>query len=52
MFQLIRKAIVDANDWIKRMICDHQYNADTQIRVMRCDKCKDQHWYGYKNLYP
>ncbi len=37
---------------IEIAFCDHEYFADTQIKVIRCEKCGDERWYDYKNLYP
>lgn len=34
-----------------RGLCDHKYSSDTQIRVIRCDKCGDERWYNIKNLF-
>lgn len=34
-----------------RLFCDHEYSSDTQIRVIKCNKCEDKRWYDYKNLY-
>ena len=42
-------------DWIISKItintCEHKYQSDTQIRVVRCEKCGDERWYEYKKLW-
>jgi hypothetical protein len=32
-------------------MCDHKYYSDKQIKVIRCEKCGDERWYDYKNLW-
>lgn len=32
-------------------MCDHKYYSDKQIKVIRCEKCEDERWYDYKNLW-
>lgn len=34
-----------------RAFCNHTYNCDTQISVIRCDKCGDERWIKYKRLW-
>jgi hypothetical protein len=36
--------------YVRRM-CDHKYNSDTQIKVIRCEECGDERWYDYKPLW-
>ncbi len=37
--------------WILKKLCNHNYSADTQIRVIKCDKCCDMRWYDYKDVF-
>lgn len=37
--------------YIVRHMCNHKYNSDKQINVIRCEKCGDERWYDYKNLW-
>lgn len=37
--------------WIKQHLCDHTYNLDIQIRVIKCSKCGDKRWVDIKDIY-
>lgn len=36
---------------IQRKFCNHTYNSDTQLKVIKCSKCGDKRWYQYKNIF-
>lgn len=38
--------------YFQQLFCKHIFNSDTQIRVIKCEKCGEKHWIKeYKNLY-
>ena len=36
--------------WIVQTFCNHKMAADTQIKVIQCEKCKKKWWYEVKDL--
>lgn len=37
--------------FIKQLFCKHKFIADTQIRVMTCEKCYKTYWYENATSY-
>jgi len=38
--------------YIKQLLCDHTFEADTQIKVIKCSKCEKKYWYIIKDIFP
>lgn len=38
--------------YLKQLFCKHKFNCDSQIRVIRCEKCKKEYGISeFKSLY-